>query len=107
MNESNPYTREQRRKGMFVIEQKEAQVFVHGSLLVRFLEWLRIRNKKERTVSKYLSCPKGSTQPNWVYSVSDATPFKFDIAHTFVNELDLKEATVKNVVKFNKEFVAV
>lgn len=107
MNPSKAYTREERRKGIFVIEIQQEQVFVNRSRWVRLLEFVRLRDRKQRTIPVYMKCDRSKSAPDWITDIKQATPFKFELAHQFIKELDLKDATAKYVVKMDKTLVAV
>ena len=52
-------------------------------------------------------CDPSKESPQWVIKLTEATPFKFELAHTFVKELDLKDAQVKLIGKFENKLIAV
>ena len=107
MNPSKPYTREERRKGLFVIEQPIHQVLRFKSKWKTFLQAIRFKKKTTRTVKGYMYCNASSDAPEWVTTPDHATPFKYELAHTFVKELELNDATVKRVAKFQNKIIVI
>lgn len=107
MNPSNPYNRNQRRDGKFVITQPVVQRLIHNSKWVRFLEAIRFRKKITRTVTAYMRVDHTKDQPEWVTNIAESTPFKFELAHQFIKELELKNAQAKLLAKYQGKLIAI
>ena len=107
MNPSSAYTRHQRREGKFVVTKTVSMSFTHKNLWERFLMFTRIKKRPTQKVQFFMFCDPSKESPQWVIKLTEATPFKFELAHTFVKELDLKDAQVKLIGKFENKLIAV
>lgn len=107
MNPSNAYTRHQRREGKFVVTKTVKMSFTPKNVWERFLMFIRLKERPTQKVQFFMFCDPSKDKPQWVIKLTEATPFKFELAHTFVKELDLKDAQVKLIGKFENKLIAV
>jgi len=88
-----PFTRDQRRKGIFVVEQIK---LVNKPRVIKMLEGVKLKKKAPTKEKKYFRLKDEGHC--WV-DLLDATPLKFDHAIVAVKELKREDLNIRMLTK--------
>lgn len=104
MNQSKPYTRQQRLKGKFVIEKVFIVPQKPKNKLHAILQRLKLSRQKNIPLTKYFQVQ--NKVMGWVVGIENARPFTYVLAHKITKEMNYQDTTVKMVTKFGDKLIA-